>query len=180
MNASAATDLSAAEAARFAAANFALVAADNGCEDAAIRLSRQLGSASIFVKYCTWRGGKASVQRRRWIFHSLDAHHAKFSLNSGHTHESTCGILVRWLRGGAVPPLAFLENLRSGRLFRDQHDEVVERLRAAGWPEEVPCVRCGAMLRDRWDTALTSLKVWGPTCIPAKWASGECKEGGAA
>lgn len=165
--------LSATEAARFEAANFALAAAS---ENYPLRLSRQLGSSAIFVERVDAATGLHYLARRRWVFDSVGSHFPKFNLSTGGSLSVMCGLLVRWLRGGAIPPLKCWENVRAGRLLDDHHDEVVERLRAAGWPEEVRCVRCGAMVSENWDTWVTSLKVWGPTCMSAKWTGGECEE----
>jgi hypothetical protein len=108
---------------------------------------------------------------RRWMTRGQDFYpiwHRKWG--HGGTATTALAQLVRWIKGRPVLPLStwIYWGGEQCRLMRQQGDDngaqAISALRAAGYPETVPCVLCGQTLGsgglDWWSLD----KVTGPCC----------------
>ncbi len=123
--------------ARVAAANAALAVLGKGT-----RL--EFVGRRAFVCWESWRNGP---QRKRWAVNRGNDFYPTWHNRApwGGTQSTALSQLVRWCQGKPVLPLGCWEYWTTPgiRLAGDRGPELVELLRAAGYPERVACVCCG-------------------------------------
>jgi len=118
----------------------------------------------IFVAWSNW--GCAEKIVRRWQCRGQDFYPVWYRRwGHGGTCCTALAQLVRWSLGKTCLPLSTWKYWATPTVYlgRERGPEIVEILRAAGYPESTPCVLCGRELSgslDWWSLK----KVVGPCC----------------
>lgn len=123
------------------------------CSNAALAIfaagvSLEFKGRRCFVKWTAY-GGEPT--RKQWITSGNDFYptwHARRGYWGG-TCSTAMSQLIRWCQGKPVLPLGCFRNMCGGgvKLAGERGGELISLLAAGGYPEEVPCVKCGGELK---------------------------------